>query len=54
MNAQLYTQKSLAAIQAAQNIAISHNHQQIEQVHLLLALLEQSEGLVPQLLKSRR
>ena len=53
MNAQLYTQKSLAAIQAAQNIAISHNHQQIEQVHLLLALLEQSEGLVPQLLKKQ-
>ena len=51
MNAQKYTQKSLAAIQAAQELTISRNNQQIEQVHLLSALLQQDGGLVPQLLK---
>ncbi len=51
MNAQKYTQKSLAAIQAAQELTISNDNQQIEQVHLLSALLRQEEGLVPALLK---
>ncbi len=51
MNAQKYTQKSLEAVQSAQSIAVSHNHQQMEQVHLLLALLQQEGGLIPQLLK---
>ncbi|MDD7772207.1 MAG: ATP-dependent chaperone ClpB [Firmicutes bacterium] len=51
MNANKYTQKSLEAIQSAQDIAISHNNQQIEQVHLLQALLTQQGGLIPQLLK---
>ena len=40
MNAQKFTQKSLEAIQEAQNIALEHNSMQIEQEHLLLALLE--------------
>ena len=40
MNAQKYTQKSLEAIQAAQSIATEYGNQQIEQAHLLLALLE--------------
>jgi len=51
MNAQKYTQKSLAAIQAAQELTISNDNQQIEQVHILSALLHQDGGLVPQLLK---
>ena len=51
MNPQKYTQKSLAAIQAAQELTISNDHQQIEQVHVLSALLNQDGGLVPQLLK---
>ena len=46
-----YTQKSLEAVQSAQNLAQSHSHQQMEQVHLLLALLQQEGGLIPQLLK---
>ncbi len=50
MNAQKFTQKSLEAIQSAQDIAISHNSIQIEQAHLLLALLMQEQGLIPQLL----
>ena len=51
MNFNSYTQKSLEAVQSAQNLAISQNHQQMEQVHLLLALLRQEGGLIPQLLQ---
>ena len=51
MNANKYTKRSMEAIQDAQNIALNHNHQQIEQLHLLLALLKQENGLIPQLLK---
>ena len=47
MNFNIYTQKSLEAVQAAQNIARQNNHQQMEQVHLLLALLQQDGGLIP-------
>ena len=50
MNAQKYTQKSLSAIQAAQELTIRNQNQQIEQIHLLCALLQQDGGLVPQLL----
>ena len=49
MNAQKYTQKSLEAIQGAQAIALEHANQQIEQAHLLLALLRQENGLTAQL-----
>ena len=48
-----YTQKSLEAVQAAKNLAASHNQQQLEQVHLMLALVQQDGGLVPQLLKKQ-
>ena len=51
MNPNNYTQKSLEAIQSAQDIALAHNNQQIEQVHLLQALLQSQNGLIPQLLK---
>ena len=51
MNFQNYTQKSLEAVQLAQNIAVRNNHQQMEQVHLLLALLQQEGGLTRQLLR---
>ena len=51
MNAQKLTQKSLEAIQAAQTIATEHAHMQIEQQHLLLALIDQSDGLIGQLLQ---
>ncbi|MCM1417471.1 MAG: ATP-dependent chaperone ClpB [Bacteroides sp.] len=52
MNTQKLTQKSLEAIQNAQSIAVSHSNQQIDQLHLLLALLSQEDGLIPQLLQS--
>ena len=51
MNLQNFTQKSQEAIQNAQNLAIRNNHQQLEQIHLLIALLQQDGGLVPQLLR---
>lgn len=50
MNVQRFTQKTMEAVQLAQNIAEEHDNQQIEQCHVLLALLMQEDGLVPQLL----
>jgi len=50
MNMNQFTQKSLAAIQSAQDIALEHGNQQIEQSHLLLALVSDGEGFIPQLL----
>jgi len=51
MNFGNYTQKSLEAVQLAQRIAVENGHQQMEQIHLLLALLQQDGGLIPQLLR---
>ena len=49
MNMEKLTQKSREVIQAANSLAIENQNQQIEQVHLLSALLEQNGGLIPQL-----
>ncbi len=51
MNFNTYTQKSLEAVQSAQQLAQQNQNQQLEQVHLLLALLRQEGGLIPQLLR---
>ena len=51
MNLNQFTQKSVEAVQAAQQKASARQNQQIEQEHLLLALLEQQEGLIPQLIQ---
>ena len=45
-----YTQKSLEAVQGAKALADSGRNPQLEQIHLLTALLEQDGGLTPQLL----
>ncbi|OUQ77068.1 ATP-dependent chaperone ClpB [Flavonifractor sp. An100] len=50
MNMNQLTQKSLAAIQGAQSLAQEYGQQQIEQQHLLLALVSDGEGFIPQLL----
>lgn len=50
MNAQKFTQKSLESIQAAQDMAIEYQNNAIEQAHLLYALLNQENGLIPQLM----
>jgi len=44
------TQKSQEALHDAQTKALRHGHQEVDGEHLLLALLEQPEGLVPRLL----
>ena len=50
MNANKYTQKSLEALQAAQSAAVEYGNQTVQQSHLLLALLQAENGLIPQLL----
>jgi ATP-dependent Clp protease ATP-binding subunit ClpB len=52
MNLDKYTQKSQEAILAAQGLASEYDHQSIEPAHLLLALLRNSEGVVPALVTS--
>ena len=51
MNAQKFTMKSLEAIQRAQALAVEYANPQIEQCHLLYALLEGQDGLNAQLFK---
>ncbi len=51
MNLKKFTQKSLEAIEQAQNLAIENQNSQIEQDHLILALLEEDESLIKELLK---
>ena len=51
MNIQKFTQKSLEAIKNAQTLAIENQNAQVEQEHLLLALLEQENSLIKELIK---
>ena len=51
MNFDIYTTKSKEAIQSAQQLMTQNHNPQLEQIHLLGALLQQENGLVPQLLK---
>ncbi len=48
MDLNRYTQKAQEAVLAAQSLAEDYHHSQIEADHLLLALLRQSDGVVPQ------
>ena len=52
MNAEKLTQKSAEAIRTAQALAQEYGNPQIEQIHLLCALLSDEAGLIPQLLSS--
>ena len=49
MNPQKFTKKSLDAINEAQSIAIDYQNMNVEQEHLLYALMTQENGLIPQL-----
>ena len=49
MNLNQFTQKSIEAIQAAQSLAVENGNQQVSQPHVLLALLQQKDGLIGQL-----
>ena len=51
MNIQKFTQKSLEAVQSAQTLAVEKQNAQVEQEHLLLALLEQENSLIKELFK---
>ena len=47
MTLEKYTQKSQEAILAAQQLAQEFQHQVVEPIHLLLALVQQEDGIVP-------
>ncbi len=49
MNSEIYTQKSLQILTEAQNIAILADNQRLEDLHLLLALLQEQQGIITQL-----
>ena len=51
MNLQKFTQKSLEAIQNAQSMAVEYGNPQMDQQHLLVTLLTQDAGLIPQLMQ---
>ncbi|MGN1087178.1 MAG: Clp protease N-terminal domain-containing protein, partial [Porcipelethomonas sp.] len=51
MNAQKFTQKSLEAIQLAQDTATEYQNNAIEPEHLVYALLNQENGLISQLMQ---
>ena len=50
MNLNKLTQKSLEAVQSAQTLAVENGNQQVQQCHLFLALLQQEDGLIGQLM----
>jgi len=52
MNINKFTEKARDAVVAAQELGVEHGHTEIETTHLLLALVRQSEGLVPNLLRT--
>ena len=51
MQPEKFTQKSQEALQAAQQLAREHSHQEIDGEHLTLALIQQEESLIPDLLE---
>ena len=50
MNTNQFTQKTMEALQAAQRIAVEYSNNTVEQEHLLAALAQQQDGLIPQML----
>ncbi len=51
MDLNRFTEKAQGAVAAAQELARTHNHSQIEPEHLLLALLTQEGGIAPQIMR---
>ena len=51
MNIQKFTQKSVQAIQDCEKLAYEYGNQEIEQEHLLVALLKQDDGLILKLIE---
>lgn len=50
MNIQKFTQKSIEAVNDCEKLAYDYGNQEIEQEHLLVALLSQEDGLIPKLI----
>ena len=50
MDMNQFTQKAREALQAAQRIAVEYSNNTVEQEHLLAALAQQQDGLIPQML----
>ena len=50
MNMNQFTQKTIEALQNAQRLAVEYSNQTVEQEHLLAALAQQQDGLIPQML----
>ena len=46
-----FTQKSMEAIRDLEKVALEHGNQELEQEHLLFALVNQADGLIPQLIE---
>ena len=51
MNIQKFTQKSMEAVQDCEKLAYEYGNQEIEQEHLLVVLLQQENGLIPQMIE---
>ena len=51
MNIQKFTQKSVEAVNDCEKLAYEYGNQEIEQEHLLVALLQQDDGLIPKLIE---
>lgn len=51
MNIQKFTQKSMEAVNDCEKLAYEYGNQEIEQEHLLVALLQQEDGLIPKLIE---
>ncbi|MBO4283049.1 MAG: AAA family ATPase, partial [Clostridia bacterium] len=52
VNADKFTQKSVEALREAQNLTLKNGNQQMEQIHLMRALISEDDGLIPGLLKA--
>ena len=52
MNIEQMTQKTREALKAAQRIAVEYSNNAVEQEHLLAALAQQQDGLIPQMLQT--
>ena len=50
MNIQKFTKKSIEAVQNAEKLTREYGNQEVEQEHLLYALMTQEQGLIPELI----
>ena len=50
MNMNQFTQKTMAALQRSQALAVEYGHAEVQQEHMMMALTEDANDLIPQLL----